>query len=141
LKLIGAHAMSTCNDFRTKSENLLQQLRGLKFIMDANRGILNRNPVSNEFLNFKVDIAQNFIEELQLWEELGNQSKCNVVFDNAQFFLEQSQVLMDRMLDDYCKNAWLDFQKELTFTNHAFSNYVYVLSSNVQDCPSCSLVN
>ena len=120
--------MATFNNLHINSENLLQQLRSLKFIMGSNQDILDKNPVSNEFLNFKIDIAQNYIEELQLWEEIGNQGKCDSMVDNTLFFLEQARVLLDRMLDDHCNDAWLDFQKELRFTNYASINHKYVLT-------------
>jgi hypothetical protein len=119
--------MATMNEMQLKSEYLLQQLRGLKYIVDANKHELNKNAVSMEFLGFKIDLAQNLIEELRLWEEIGNQNKCKDVFDNAHFFLEQALALMDRMLDEQCEEAWLDFQRELRFTNHVTIPYEYVL--------------
>ena len=116
-----------------KSEQLLQRLRGLKSIVDGSREVLNKNLVSKEFLAFKIDIATNLIEELQLWEKLGNAGKCTSVFEDAQFFLEQAWVLMDRLLDEQCEEAWLDFQRELKFPNHTSLNHKYVLSNNFQE--------
>lgn len=127
--------MTISNNIHTKSELLLQQLRGLKFIVDANKEVLNKNPVSREFIGFKMDIAQNFIEELQLWEKLGNPSKCSDVLDNAQFFIQQAQVLVDRILDDHCNEAWLDYQRTLRFTNHISTTFEYVLGNNMEACP------
>ena len=118
-----------------KSEQLLQQLRGLKFIVDGSGDVLNKNLISKEFLAFKIDLANNLIEELQLWEKLGNADKCNSVFEDAQFFLEQAQVLMDRMLDDQCEEAWLDFQRELRFANYAPIHHKYVYRSGIKACP------
>jgi hypothetical protein len=123
------------NAIPIKSEQLLQQLRGLKFIVDGSRDVLNKNLTSKEFLAFKIDIANNLIEELQLWENLGNASKCNSVFDDARFFVEQAWGLMNRMLDEQCEEAWLEFQRELRFANHACLNHKYVLSCNNKDCP------
>jgi hypothetical protein len=120
---IGANAMTISNDIHTKSEHLLQQLRGLEFIVDANKDVLDMNPVSKEFIGFKMDIARNFIEELQLWEELGNPGRCNVVFEHAQFFIEQAQVLTDRILDSYCEESWLDYQRTLRFTRHTSTTF------------------
>lgn len=128
--------MSIINDIHFKSKNLLQRLRGLKFIVDENRDVLNKNSVSLEFLAFKIDIAQNFIDELHLWEELGNQSKCDDVSVHAQFFLEQAQVLMDRLLDEQCEEAWLVFQRELSITSYASTSYKFVLSTSKKDCSS-----
>jgi len=127
--------MIRSNAVPIKSEQLLQQLRGLKFIVDGSRDVLNQNLVLKEFLAFKIDIANNLIEELQLWEKLGTVSKCNSVFDDALFFLEQAWVLMDRMLDEQCEEAWLNFQRELRFANYASINHKYVLGNNIKACP------
>ena len=107
--------MAAANEVHIRSEILLQQLGGCKFIAEANRDELNKDPLLKELIAFKMEIAQGFIEELQGWEVLGNQSKCQYASENAQFFLGQIQVIMDRMLDDLCEKAWLDFQKELRF--------------------------
>jgi|WetSurMetagenome_2_1015567.scaffolds.fasta_scaffold939286_1 hypothetical protein len=119
--------MAMRNGIHNASDNLIQLLAGLRYMVDANKDILADRPVSNEFLGFKIDIAQNFIDELQLWEDVGNQSKCNEVIENARFFIEQAQVLLDRILDEQCEQAWLDFQRELRFTSHDSTNYGYVL--------------
>jgi hypothetical protein len=110
--------MTIINGIHIESENLLQELEGLKFFADSNRDALNKNPVLVEFVAFKMDIAQGFIEELQIWETLENQSKCDYVIENAQFFLEQIQVLMDRTLNQQYEEALLCLQKEPRFNNH-----------------------
>jgi len=131
--VIGADGMAVSNDFQNKSENLLQQLGGCKFIAEINRDLLNKDPFLKEFLAFKMDVAQGYIAELQIYERLGDQSKCKSAAENALFFLRQIQVLIDRMLDDQCEEAWLDFQKELRFTNHIPFPYEYVLKQNTNE--------
>ena len=122
--------MAVSNDIHNRSENLLQQLGCYKFITDINRDALNKDPFLREFLAFKMDVAQGYIEESQIYEKIGDQSKSNSAIENAQFFLEQIQVLIDRMLDDQCEEAWEDFQKELRFANYVAFHHEYVLKQN-----------
>ena len=119
--------MAVSNGIRNKSENLLRQLGGCKFIVDINRDALNKDPFFKEFLAFKIDVAQGYIAELQIYERLGDQSKCKSAIENAQFFLVQIQDFIDRMLDEQCEEAWENFQKELKFTNHVSIPHEYVL--------------
>lgn len=113
--------MAVIDEANTKSAQLLQQLRGLKFLADTNRDGLNKDPFFVEFLGFKMDMAQSFIEELQNWEELGNQRKCKNIIDDALFFLGEINALIDRKLDEQCEEAWLDYQRELGFTDSVFT--------------------
>lgn len=125
--------MAVSNDIRNKSENLLQQLGSCKFIADINREALNKDPFLQEFLAFKMDVAQGYIAELQIYERLGDQSKCKTAIENAQFFLGQIQDLIDQMLDEQCEEAWEDFQKELRFANHVPIPHEYVLKQNTNE--------
>jgi|WetSurMetagenome_2_1015567.scaffolds.fasta_scaffold259766_1 hypothetical protein len=115
--------MTTINNIRIESENLLQTLEGLKFFADANSDALNKNPVFLEFVAFKMDIARGFIEELQIWETLENQSKCDYAIENARFFLEQIQVLMDRMLNQQYEEVLLCLQKQPRLNNYVFESH------------------
>jgi hypothetical protein len=118
---IGASFMAVIDETYTKSAQLLQKLRGLKFLADTNRIGLNKDPFFVEFLGFKIDMAQSFIEELQNWEELGNQRKCKDTLDDALFFLGEINVLIDRKFDEHCEEAWLDYQRELGFADSVFA--------------------
>ena len=129
--------MALINDVRNESDRLIQQLAGLQYIIETNRDGMNKYFVTLEFLAFKMDVAQSFIEELQSWEMLGNQGKCDSAMDGAQFFLEQARVLLDRVLDEQCEDAWLDSQRELRFSSYASSKYEYVLGTNEKAYPSC----
>jgi hypothetical protein len=113
--------MTLIDDAHTKSTQLLQQLRGLKFLVDTNKDKLNQDPFFVEFLGFKTDMAQSFIEELQNWEELGNQRKCKDTLEDVLFFLGEINALIDRKLDEHCEEAWLDYQRELGFTDSVFA--------------------
>jgi hypothetical protein len=119
--------MATINNVHVNSETLIQQLGDLKFIVETNKDVLTQNLVAYEFLGFKVDIANNLIEELLLWEEIGNQSKCISLFNDAQFFLEQVNFLVDRMFEELCAKAWLDSQRELQFVEYITIPHEYVL--------------
>ena len=125
--------MVVSNDFRNKSENLLQQLGGCKFIAEINRDVLNKDPFLKEFLAFKMDVTQSYISELQIYERLRDQSKCKSAIENAELFLEQIQSIIDRMLDDECEEAWLDFQKELRFANYVTIPHEFVLNQNTNE--------
>jgi hypothetical protein len=118
---IGANFMAFIDEAHTKSAQLLQQLRGLKFLAGANKDQLNKDSFFVEFLHFKMDMAQSFIEELQNWEELGNQRKCKDTLDDALFFLGEINVLIDRKFDEHCEEAWLDYQRELGFADSVFA--------------------
>jgi hypothetical protein len=115
--------MTTSNEIHIESENLLQKLEGLKLFAHAKSDALNENPVSLEFVAFKMEIAQGFIEELQIWETLENQSKCKYAIENAQFFLEQIQVLMDRTLNQPYEGVFLCLQEQSKFNNYVFQSH------------------
>jgi hypothetical protein len=127
--------MALMNNISNESDKLVQQLAGLLYLVDINQSILNQNPISKEFLVFKLEIAQSLVEESQIWGTLGNQIKRDSLMKNAQFFLDQAQVLLDLILDRHCKQAWLDFLKELKFSPYASINYDYVLNSDIKACP------
>ena len=123
----GANDMTMFSSVSNKSENLLQQLEGWKSIASANRNVLNKNPFLEEFLAFKMEIAQGYIDELIFWEEVENQSKCHDAIDNARFFLGQIQVLIDRMLKDPCEEVFLDPETEISVTLRISRFHEYVL--------------
>ncbi len=127
--------MTTGNEIHIDSKNLLQQLESLQFLADASWSLLNIEPVSREFLAFKIEIARNMIQELEMWEKLHDQRKCNCVIQDAQFFLAQIQAFFDHMLEEQCEAAWRDAQSELRFTRHAYRAYEYLLSNNINSFP------
>lgn len=131
--IIGANDMTTINDVHSSSESLLQQLEGWKCIASANRDILiNQNPFLVEFLAFKLDIAQGYIEELHFWEEVANQSKCQNAIENTQFFLGQVKVLMDRVICEQQKKVLIDSQNELSFTIRVSTSHEHVLHESIK---------
>jgi hypothetical protein len=97
--------MTTFNGSTNESEILVRQLGDWKSVIEANSDILKKNSFLREFLGFKMDIAQNLIEELQSWEEIGNQSKCDRVSGDIQLFLGQIQVLIERAFSDAWEQA------------------------------------
>ena len=126
--------MTLINSIHIKSENLRQRLEEWKCIVSANRDVLNKNPFLKEFLAFKMDIAQGYVEELQFWEEVGNQSKCRDAIENAQFFLGQIQVLIDRMLSNQQDEVLDDSHKELSVTIRVSTFHEYVWQENTTIC-------
>jgi hypothetical protein len=126
--------MTIINSVHFKSENLLQQLEGWKCIVSANRDVLSKDPFLEEFLAFKMDIAQGYLEELQFWEEVGNQNKCQDAIKNTLFFLGQIQVIIDRMLSDQQDEVLNDSQKELNVTIRVSTFHEYVLQENTTIC-------
>ncbi len=115
--------MTFIGGIHNESNQLVQQLAGLRYIVDSHLNLLDADPFSKDFLSFKLDLAQSFVDELQVWKTLGNQSKCDAAVKNANFFLEQTQALLDRILNEYCEKAWLDSQRELAFTSPVFAYY------------------
>jgi hypothetical protein len=97
--------MTTSNSITNESESLVRQLRDWKSFVEANRDIVKKDSFLSEFIGFKMDIAQNLIEELQCWEEIGNQSKCEHVSGDIQLFLGQIQVLIERAFSDAREQA------------------------------------
>jgi hypothetical protein len=110
----------TTNEIHVKSEQLLQQLGNWKFTAAAYGNLFDKDAFLKEFLGFKMDIAQGFIEELQGWEEIGNETKCNNAIDNAEFFLGQIQALFDRKFADQYQETWQDVEDELIFTDYVY---------------------
>lgn len=125
--------MTVNNDNHSKSEDLLQQLEGWICIASANRHILNKNPFLEEFLAFKLEIAQGYIEELKFWEEVTNRSKCQDAFENAQFFLGQIKVLIDRMICNQHEEVLIDSQNELRFTIRVSTSHEHVLHESINN--------
>jgi hypothetical protein len=65
-----------------------------------------------------MNMAQGFIEELQAWEETGNETKCKNAIDNSEFFLGQIQVLIDRVFADQYQETWQEMEEARNFTFH-----------------------
>jgi hypothetical protein len=110
--------MTTLNEIHSNSERLLQEVEIWRFTVTAYRDILCKDAFLKEFLAFKIDIAQGFVEELQAWEETGNEAKCKYAIDNAEFFFGQIQVLFDRMFADQYQEAWPEMKEELIVTDY-----------------------
>jgi hypothetical protein len=113
--------MTTANEIGVKSEYLLQQLENWKLVAAAYGDLIEKDAFLKEFLAFKMDLAQGFIEELQGWEEIGNETKCKNAIENAEFFLGQIQVLFDRVYAGQYQEKWRELEEELIFTD-----YIYV---------------
>ena len=124
--------MTTMHDIHLESEKLLQQMDGLKFSAGANLDVINKDPFMVEFLSFKMEIAQGFIEELQFWEECENQSKCKYAIENTKFFLGQIQVLIDHLLREHHEEVVIDSQNEVRVSIHVPSIHEYVLQKNIK---------
>ena len=106
------------NEVRIKSECLLQQLGNWKLIAAAYGDLIEKDAFLKEFLAFKMDIAQGFIEELQVWEAIGNETKCKKAIENAVFFLGQIQTLFDRVIAGRYQETWRKQEEELIFTDY-----------------------
>ena len=115
--------MATENETHLSSEHLLQRLGSWKFIAASNQEAFEKNPVLLEFLGFEMDAALSFIEELQVWEKVGDQSKCDYAVENTQVFLEKIQVLIDCALDEQEEEA-------LLYRPGKHRSIPYVFSSN-----------
>jgi hypothetical protein len=115
--------MSTANEIHVNSEYLLQQLENWKLIAAAYGDLIEKDAVLKEFLAFKIDITQGFIEELQGWEALGNETKCKNAIDSAEFFLGQIQALFDRVFAGRYQEKWREMEEECVS-----SDYIYVFS-------------
>ena len=113
---LGANPMTTANEIHVNSGYLLKQLGNWKCIAAAFCDLFDKDPFQKEFLAFKMDIVQGFIEELQAWEETGNETKCKNAIDNSEFFLGQIQVLIDRVLGVQYQANWEDMEEERNFT-------------------------
>ena len=113
--------MTTANEVRIKSECLLQQLENWKLIAAAYGDLVEKDAFLKEFLAFKMNIARGFIEELQGWEEVGNETKCKNAIDNAEFFLGQIQALFDRVIAGRYQETWREMAEQYVSTD-----YIYV---------------
>jgi len=92
--------MATSNDVRIKSEQLLQELVIWRSTITPSSNLFDKDLFLKDFLAFKMDMVQGFIEELHSWEETGNETKCKNAVDNAEVYLGQIQVLFDSMFVD-----------------------------------------
>jgi hypothetical protein len=113
--------MTRANEIHVNSEYLLQQLENWKVIAAAYGDLIEKDTFLKEFLCFKMDIARGFIEELQGWEELGNETKCKNTIDSAEFFLGQIQTLFDRVLAGRYQEKWREMEEQYVSTE-----YIYV---------------
>jgi|GEM_PF-5888771 len=110
--------MTITNEIGIKSDYLLQELGNWKLVAIAYGDLIDKNTFLKEFLAFKMDIAQGFIEELQVWEEIGNETKCKKAIENAVFFLGQIQTLFDRVIAGRYQETWRKQEEELIFTDY-----------------------
>jgi len=113
--------MTTANEIRVTSEYLLQQLENWKLIAAAYSDLIEKDAFLKQFLAFKMDIARGFIEELQGWEETGNETKCKNAIDSAEFFLGQIQALFDRVIAGRYQEKWREMEEQYVPTD-----YIYV---------------
>jgi hypothetical protein len=104
--------MVTTNDFRIESERLFQELGTWRSTVTSHRDLFDKNAFLKDFLGFKMDIVQGWIEELQVWEETGNDTKCKNAIENADSILRQIQVMFDNMLADQPQETWQDMKRE-----------------------------
>jgi hypothetical protein len=65
-----------------------------------------------------MDIVQGWIEELQGWEEIGNEPKCKDAIKHAESILQQIQVIFDGMLAGQYQKTWPDVKAERNLTRH-----------------------
>jgi hypothetical protein len=113
--------MTTANEIHVNSESLLQQLENWKLIAAAYGELIEKDAFLKEFLAFKMDIVKCFIEELQGWEEMGNETKCKNAIDNAQFFLGQIQALFDHVVAGRYQEKWREMEEQ-----YVPNDYIYV---------------
>jgi len=114
--------MALSNEIHNRSECLLQELRNWKLIASAYEDLIDTDTFLKEFLAFKMDIAQGFIEELQGWEEMGNEAKCKNSIEHAVFFLGQIQVLFDRVVAGRYQETWRKLEKETIFADYIYAS-------------------
>jgi hypothetical protein len=110
--------MAGAHEIHIESERLFQELRTWRSAVTSHRYLFDKDAFLKEFLGFKLDIVQGLIEELQGWEETGNETKCQNAIDNSEFFLGQIQVLIDRVFADQYQENWQDIKEERIFTDH-----------------------
>lgn len=120
--------MASVDEMHINSERFLQELRSWKFLAETCTDAFNKDPFLKELLSFKIDILQGYIDELRGWEKLENPIKCQYAIDQVKFFLGQVQVLIDRALDEHCKEAWLDHQRELKSVKYVPSLDEYIVT-------------
>lgn len=110
--------MATANEIHVQSQSLLQELGIWKFTVSRNSDLFKYDSFLKEFLAFKIDMVQGFIEELDSWEKTGNEAKCKNAIGNAEFFLGQIQVLFDSMFADEYSGSSQDMEEEPIFTDY-----------------------
>jgi hypothetical protein len=120
--------MTTANEFYVNSEYLLQQVENWKLIAAAYGDLIEKDAVLKEFLAFKIDIARGFVEELQGWEEIGNETKCKNTIENAEFFLGQIQALFDRVIAGRYQEKWREMEEEYVSTDYIYVSPEIILS-------------
>lgn len=107
--------MATSNEIRIKSECLLQELEIWRFTVTPHSKLFDKDAFLRDFLAFKIDIAQGFIEESYKWEKSGNETKRKSVIDHAEMYLGQIQDLFDKMFADQDQENWQDMEEEVSF--------------------------
>ena len=102
--------MATTNDFRIESERLFGELGTWRSAVISHRDLFDKNAFLKDFLGFKMDIVQGWIEELQSWEEAGNDTKCKNAIEHAESILRQIQVIFDDTLADQHQETWQEME-------------------------------
>jgi hypothetical protein len=90
--------MASNTSIEFEGEILVMQLESYKLAAHAFRDLIDHNLIEKELLSFKVEIAQGYIDQLEVYEELGDQIKCGYAIDNANHFLEQIKVMLEKIV-------------------------------------------
>ena len=81
-----------------EAEILAMQLDSYKLAADAFRDLVDYNMIEKELLSFRVDIAQGYIDQLKAYGKLGDQRNCGSAIINANYFLEQIKVSLEKIV-------------------------------------------
>lgn len=109
--------MPGVNEFHIESERLFQELGTWRATVTSHRNLFDKNEVLKDFPGLKMDIVHSLIEELQRWEEAGNDTKCKNAIGNAESILRQIQVLFDDTLADQHQETCQDMKEVSIFTD------------------------
>ena len=88
-----------------EKDSVVLTLDTSRLVADANIELLQSDLLLIEQLHLRMQIAQSYLNELDLWEKWGDQKKYDDALDSAKIAAERVQGLVNQILNQEYKGA------------------------------------
>ena len=80
-------------------EKIVSKLDTFRLVLEANRELFEADPIVKEQLDVKMQLAQGFLDALDVWEKSGDQMDYDFALESAQAVIANVQNLINHKLD------------------------------------------